>query len=901
MFALCLVLVGLAAWRVHALGEQADDQRFDRISELAAERVMERVQRYRYGLVGTRGVFLASSDVTRDDFRSYVQAHDLVQEFPGVIGLGFVERVPREELPDFVARIRAEVPEFQVRGVGTGPDAMVLTYVEPIESNFPALGLDLSSEPARRDAALRALTSGEATITGRIELVQHPGEPGMLYLLPYYQRGVPLDTAEQRRAALIGWTYLALLAQDTLSGIQEESGGLVDLDVFDGADMRKETVLYVGDQRLDRGQGAWTDAYEGRSYVRRVQVPVGGRTWSVVVSSTPAFESLREARTAWGVLAAGIVASLLLALFVWSLATRQSKAAELARQMTEEMRRAQQSLAQSEERFQLAVAGSSGGIWDWDVRSGTAYFSPRFHELLGLAEGELGTRMEDLTELLHADDRANFSAALQLHLEASFPFRAEARVTTRGGDVEWFELRGEAVRDEDGKALRMAGSMTDIRERKLAEASLAEYTAQLENAKGDLEYHAQALAERTKELDEARRVAEEATRTKSEFLANMSHEIRTPMTAILGYTDLLLDRALPEDQRVDCVYTVRRNGDHLLTIINDILDLSKIEAGKMTVEHVACSPIQLVEDVASLLRARAKAKDVELAVHWSGLLPETITTDPTRLRQVLVNLAGNSIKFTERGSVVIDVRCDAPSRAMIFEVRDTGIGMTADQIARLFQPFTQADSSTTRRFGGTGLGLTISKHLAGMLGGDIEVESAAGKGSTFRVRVDAGDLAGVRFVERSAQANPGPAAPLPTRAGPELKGRILLADDGRDNQRLIAVVLDRAGASCEVVDDGRKAVDVALAAESAGVPFDLVLMDMHMPVLDGWGAVRELRARGYSRPIVALTANAMQGDRERCIEAGCDDYATKPLDRPKFLATCARFAGKDAAARSDVA
>ncbi|MBK7878124.1 MAG: CHASE domain-containing protein [Planctomycetes bacterium] len=898
VFGLCLTLVAIATWRAYWLGERADRQRFDRLASLLAERISERIRLYRFALTGARDYFVASTEVTADDFRAYVLARDLPREFPGALGIGFVSRVPRADLDAFETARRIIDPGFTVRGPGDEGDAMVVTYLEPCAPNRPAYGLDLSSEPSRREAAERAMLSGDAAITGRIELVQHQGEPGFLCFWPLYRKDAPIDSVERRRAALEGWIYMPIVTADALAGLEEEAGGLVDFGVYDGEESTYSSLLYDADGHLEwRAHSTETIEYVDRRYMRRLSLPVGGRHWSLVVSSKPSFEASLEARTAWWLFVSGAVASGLLALLVWSLATRHSKAAELALQMTREMRRAQESLAASEERFQLAVAGSSGGIWDWDVRSGKAYFSPRAHELLGLPEGGLGTRMEDFTRRVSEEDRANFEAALHLHLEASFPFRVEVRVAIHGGETEWFELRGEAVRDEHGKALRMAGSMTDIRERKLAEASLAEYTSELENAKGELEYHAQELAARTRELDEARRAAEEATRTKSEFLANMSHEIRTPMTAILGYTDLLLDPSMPEAQRIDCVHTVRRNGDHLLTIINDILDLSKIEAGKMTIEQLPCSPIQLVEDVASLLRARAKAKGIELVVHWRGPQPESIQTDPTRLRQILVNLAGNSIKFTERGSVVIDVRCDVPTQSMVFDVRDTGIGMSPEQCARLFQPFTQADSSTTRRFGGTGLGLTISKHLAGMLGGDIEVESEAGRGSTFRLRVATGALSGLRFVERAGHAVVEPGAPLPSAACVELRGRILLADDGRDNQRLISLVLQRAGAVCEIVDDGRKAVDVAVAAESAGVPFDLVLMDMHMPVLDGWGAVRELRSRGYSRPIVALTANAMQGDRERCLEAGCDDYATKPLDKPRFLATCAKFLGAAAPAK----
>ncbi|MBI5362592.1 MAG: CHASE domain-containing protein, partial [Planctomycetes bacterium] len=763
---------------------------------------------------------------------------------------------------------------------------MVVAYFEPTPRGGATLGRDLGSDANVRAAARRAALSGDATLTA--PLAGDDELAGVLYLLPVYRRGAPHMTADERWTSLEGWVCMPLAPRAVFDGLLDESEDGIDFDLFDGDGPAARKLLHDEDGNLAGAPGAFgPDAYAGRRYERWLSIPVGGREWSLVVSTRPAFERELRADSAYGVLAAGLAVSALFALYVWSLATRQSRAMGLAETMTSEMRRAQESLAASEQRYELAVGGSTAGIWDWNVTTGVMDFSPRLHELLGLADDSAPT-MEAWKELVYPEDREELAAALQLHFEAEVPFRVEARFRTQGDVWIWFELRGATMRDDAGRPVRMAGSMADITERRLAQSSLEEYTRQLDRTKGDLETHAQELATRTRELDEARRLAEEATRTKSDFLANMSHEIRTPMTAILGYTDLLLDATLSEAQRIDCVHTVRRNGDHLLTIINDILDLSKIEAGKMTIERIACSPVGIVEDVVSLLRARANSKGTELDIRWHGAQPERIETDPTRLRQVLVNLAGNSIKFTEKGGVTIGVRCERSPGALVFEVRDTGIGMSPEQLARLFQPFTQADSSTTRKFGGTGLGLTISKKLTEMLGGDIEVESEAGKGSVFRVRIATGDLDGVRFVDPAAHTESEPTAPLPSRTTAALAGRILLADDGRDNQRLISLVVTRAGAVCEVVDDGRKAVDAALAAEAAGTPFDLVLMDMHMPVLDGWGAVRELRSRGYARPIVALTANAMQGDRERCIDAGCDDYATKPLDKPKFLETCAR-------------
>jgi PAS domain S-box-containing protein len=424
--------------------------------------------------------------------------------------------------------------------------------------------------------------------------------------------------------------------------------------------------------------------------------------------------------------------------------------------------------------------------------------------------------------------------------------------------------------------------------------------------------------------------AEEATRAKTEFLANMSHEIRTPMTAINGFAELLRESAVdcPRCGRDatcescrhhrECVDTIIANGRHLLEIINDILDLSKIETGKLDVECIASSPMRLLAEVHTLMQMRAAEKGLELQVEFASAIPEVIHTDPTRLRQILINLIGNAIKFTERGSVRIVTRllrnappeqvsariapADHPGTAaaawapgpyLQLDVVDTGIGMTDEQMTRVFRPFTQADCSTTRRFGGTGLGLAISKRLAESLGGGISLRSKHGEGSTFSVVVATGPLGDVKMIGPDAAlrlpetTSAAPATPEPL---PPLNLRILLAEDGPDNQRLITHILKKAGAEVDVADNGKIALERALAARDGGQPHDVVLMDIQMPVMDGLEATRLLREAGVDGPIIALTAHAMPADREKCLSAGCDDYATKPLDRRKLIEKIAKLA-----------
>lgn len=754
-----------------------------------------------------------------------------------------------------------------------------------------------------------------------------------------------------------------------------------------------------------------------------------------------------------------------------------------------------QKLDESEARVALAVRGSSDGLWDWNIRTNEIHYIPRARGMLDLRDKGFANTLDEYNDSLHPDDFQRTWRILQRHLEHHEPYDVEHRLRTKAGEYRWFRSQGQAIWNEDGEPVRMAGSVTDIHRQKTAEYELkherflldtllnnlpdaiyfkdsrgrfsrvssslakhlgarradeligrtdadcfsADYAEQAKQDEDELlrgvrtsitkeehpQWHdgsrswvlttkiplrddygqiigtfgisrdisvlkqaeerfrqvinaapnplllistagivqlANSAAEKlfgysrpeivgrsvqslipewsncstseqdgvltkrqfseglgqhrdgasipleirlshltfgTEKIDlasildltdrkqseqalvAAKDVAEAANRSKSDFLANMSHEIRTPMNSILGFAELLRRKVGSFEQREFYLETIHASGRHLLTIIDDILDLSKIEAGEMEFESVACSPHQILAEVLSVLRVRAQEKMLSLECRWTNGVPESIQTDPARLRQLLINLVGNAIKFTEYGGVklIVGLVADPVRPQLLIEVHDTGIGMTAVQMTRLFVPFKQADDSVTRRFGGTGLGLAISRHIARQLGGDISVTSRPGRGSIFCTTVATGPLNGVRIFD-------GPPSeallPQPMKISSRIRRldsiRVLLVEDGESNRDLVSLVLREAGASVQTAENGQEGVVAATRGD-----FDLILMDMQMPVMDGYTAASRLRSLGLTIPIVALTAHAMRGDEQKCRDAGCSGYLTKPIDIDELL------------------
>ena len=952
--------------------DERNEVKFGVLAKDVSDQLTHAVNITTYGLGGANGVFAASQSVEYSEYKSYVESRDLNREFPGVWGFGFIERVKRQDLAEFVARTRGDQqPYFSVNSSGDSPELYIMKFLMPEKENYEAIGFDISTDLNRKSAADLAMVTGLPTLTRKITLLQDSKHgAGFLYLRPVFKNGARIETEEDRRSALIGWVCAPFTLEKVLEPLLAKYGNLLTISVYDG-DALQDSLLSYGakplrgtmsrEVNLQVGQRPWTLVMQpkGEFFVqnnsRYIPYAVGiiGLLFSILIASvTQAYVNSREraynARLKEGEeFIQGILDSAGLAILVTEtngIIRVFNKAAEKmlgyqaeevigketpaiihdvseiereARNISEklgikvtpdfevfiaecrhnlssekewtyirkdgsrfdvelavtamrddkgdivaymgianditERKKAQIKLKQKTDELLLATKAGQIGIWRWEIGTDKVQWDKAMSDIYGVVHDDSADHLTIWKNSLYLDDIQKVNQQLQDCIQGVQAFDTEFRVIRPDRSLRYIQANAEMIPDHSGTKHYMVGTNIDVTIHREIESALE---------------HAKVLAE-------------QATIAKSQFLANMSHEIRTPLTSIIGYSESLMSDKLSKMEQQSALAIVKRNGEHLMGVINDILDYSKIEAGRLEVELMPVDLTELLSDVANLMQHKANEKGLSLGFEYLFPIPRSIITDPTRLKQILINLVGNAVKFTSTGGVKINISYTESEQRIDFAVIDTGLGLNAEQQSRLFQAFSQADTSITRKFGGSGLGLLISHQLAQKLGGSISVDSQYGRGSCFTLSISTGAVQELTFTlskEVSLQQM------VKSDNIPQFSGKILIAEDGEDNRGLISLLLKKTGVDFAFVENGALAVEAASTGN-----FDLILMDIQMPIMDGYTAISKIRSSGNSIPIVALTANAMKADLERAKSAGCTDFLGKPFTRQEFFSTLGRI------------
>ncbi|QID18895.1 response regulator [Nitrogeniibacter mangrovi] len=837
LIAISAVFYAAAQWEA-----QSQDDTLSGYGERLARLLENRLIAHREILASIARIEELQPDMPAADF-DYLTRSTLAAN-PDLSALSFNPAVKHADRAAFEAHmaLRTGRPDFHITERAPGGQLVPakmrdhyvpVGYLAPVTGNEAALGFDIASEPMRAAALAQATRTGHIVLTAPIHLVQagNGDSLGVLALTPAYQGRSPGEPGAPTGFAV------AVLKMDHLVDIATRKRLTPGLEF-----VLRDVRAPVGHQLLYRSN---RDLQVDTTAGWRTHVNVDAADWELIIHPTAAYQAAHRPWLAWLVGVGGMGLAALLQTLLFGMTGRTALVRNVVRQQTDQIREKNAALARSEELLRDAIdaIGEAFVIYDPDDR--LIYCNDRYRELYQESAGMIreGERFEDI--LRYGAERGQYAEA-------------------NGRIDAWIEERLAAHRVGDTDLVQPLGNggWLRIRERKTSTGHTVGFRVDIT------------------ELVEARQAAERANQAKSQFLATMSHELRTPLNGILGMAQLLQMPDLDDTERQEYIQTILESGNTLLALLNDILDLSKIEAGRLELHSARFDPVALVDDVAALFGPSARQKGLRLSARWNGPLDARYEGDATRIRQILTNLINNAVKFTDTGQVEIDgeeYTHDAQSATLRFTVADTGPGIATDQLSGLFQPFTQLDGSLTRRFGGTGLGLSIVRRLARMMDGEAGVDSTEGAGARFW------------FTVRVARATPtdgddaAPGLPTTTPALPR-SGHILVVEDNETNRRVVQSMLARLGVDAAFATNGQEAV--ARATADTRRP-SLILMDCQMPIMDGLEAARRIcqweHEHGHPHvPIVALTAAAFAEDRDRCLAAGMDDYLSKPLDMARL-------------------
>jgi PAS domain S-box-containing protein len=977
VLAVSLSLTVLAWYVADAYVHTRASERFEFEVEEAQLAIAKRMQEYEQVLRGGVGLFNAGNDVTRAAWRTYVDTLQIEKYWPGIQGIGFSRWILPAEKDAVVARVRADgYADFDVRPAGPREIYTSIVMLEPLSGrNLRAFGFDMFSEPTRRAAMEAARDGGEATVSGRVTLVQETDkavQPGFLMYLPVYRAGRPVATVEERRAAMLGFVYSPFRVHDLLNGILPHGTANLHFSIFDGTHPSPERLLY------DNGAAQDASAPNRGSYSALRTIGLPGRTWTVAYRSTPGFDADMSSAQPQLVAVAGVLVDVLLFAIIWALSRQKRRIQVLNRRWQKSMERTQERLRHVIEAMpgSMFVIGSDGTIQMVNARA---------KDMLGYEPDEmLGKTIEMLVPTryrgMHQGHAARFMAA---PAERKMGAGRELFALRKDGGEVPVDIQLNTIADGDERyVLALVVDITEHQKIKLEIAAERSYLRSVIDSlsegvaicdeHGQIVYFNEALkelysltdgpvplqrwsefgslllpdgktpvptdqlplyravhgvsspsleltvappgkpvrnvvvrarpitlengmrrgavavvhdiTERKRaeiELRDAKNDAERANRAKTQFLSNMSHELRTPLNSILGFAQLLiLDRDL-DDRYKTGIAKIQTAGEHLLSLISDALDMSRIETGNLRVEPRTANALAILRECVVLVQPLARKYGVRLDVEEGAAAHYEINVDPTRFKQVFLNLVSNAAKYNHRGGAVW-VRCDAAGNERLrFSVRDNGAGISTEMQKQAFQPFNRLGRERGE-IEGTGIGLVISKGLVELMGGTIAFTSKPGEGSEFSIEFPA--RAGVAYAEPES----GPATVLPERLSTaDCRFDCLYIEDNSANIELVDALLKGYWPNSRLITATSAELGLELAALHQP---QVVLLDIYLPGMDGYLALSQLRALPEFRdtPVIALSASASEADLRRGTAAGFSEYLTKPIHVPTMLATLER-------------
>ena len=901
--------------------------------------IQKRMAAYEQVLKSGIGFFKGSDHVSRDEWRIFSQEHKLNENFKGIQGFGYSEVVLPQDKQKHEERIRNEgFSDFKIHPAGPRELYTSIIYLEPFdERNTRAFGYDMFSEKTRREAMLKAMKTDNAILSGKITLVQEFDtdiQAGFLMYVPLYKKGFNHDTPENRILAIQGFVYAPFRANDFMHGILGSGYKDIDFKIYDGNLEKEENLLYNSN----------TNNHSTQAY-KKINLTINGHIWTLIFRHNKTF--VNESFYMVFLLPSFIlILTFLLYLLLKSLIKTKENALEIAKKATQE-------LSTSEERLRFSLEGTGDGLWDWKLKTDEVYFSKRWKEMLGFQDNEIESNLDEWKNRIHPQDLEKVNSDIKEHLEGkSDAYRNEHRVKCKDGSYKWILDRGMIVsRDADGAAERMVGSHSDISLSKLYQHKIEKYLDIIDinviysttDLNGTITYASQAFCDISsytkeelignthrlirhpempstiyKELWETIKagkvwegeiknkgkdggfywvktiVAPEydaeknivayssirhdvtSQKAKDDFMANMSHELRTPLNAIIGFSSIL-NKKQTDAEHQELSNIINKSATSLLGLINDILDLAKIKNSHFSIDPYEFNLYNEFLEFSHQFEGLCHAKVLNYDVKINDTLKGTFFADWKRISQIILNLISNAIKFTPDDGT-INVGGDYEDGLFIISISDNGIGMNKETQDKVFEPFTQADGSTTRKYGGTGLGLSITQDLVTLMNGKIKLESSEGVGTTFKVTLPLEKLhqeledSQNQLSEENTEDN--------------LSGHILIVEDNKTNQMLVKMLIEDFGLTCDIANDGLEAVAIYQPQKH-----QVVLMDENMPNMNGIEAMLSIKEKYKEKttPIIALTANAMQGDRERFLNLGMDGYVSKPIKEKQLYEALKEF------------